>query len=197
MDAKVENKTEAKVEKKETWGEWAKGWYGFAKKAAETTLGDRNYKKVGTAAAAVGAVEVGKGILEGDIGEAVFGGAVTLGGVGLRVFGHRLFTNTVQLTELPVSAKVDPPKADEAPLTEEEEQQIADKLDISHNELARYKSLLDAKAADLAKGVKLDYTDLLSRSSKGQLNAKDRAKLDLLQKLAACEINAAREQLVS
>ena len=178
---------EKKIEKQETWGEWARSWIAFGKKAANTALGDKTHKKVGTAVALVGTGSAIKGALQGDFVEAGLGALTAAGGVGLRVFGHKLFE-----PELPTV--VLPPKVE---LKDGEETLVAEELGISVNQLAEYKNLLDAKADELAKKVKLNYTDLLERNSRGQLNGKDRTQLKLLQTLAACEINKAREALAS
>ena len=125
--------------------------------------------------------------MQGDYIEAGLGALAAVGGVGLRVFGHKLFENEVPTVVLPPKVELKPG----------EETLVAEELGISVNQLAEYKSLLDAKSDELAKQVKLSYTDLLERNSRGQLNAKDRTQLKLLQTLAACEINKAREALAS
>jgi len=180
----VENKVENKEAGEKTWGEWANGWIQAAKDLANAALGDENYKRVGTVAAAAGVVQTTKGVVEGDIGESIFGGALTAGGIGLRVFGHYLFPET-EITLTPPAANVKP----------EDEAKVAEELGISVHELAQYKDLHTAKASEIAKKIKLDYCDLLARSQKGQLGNKDRIRFQILQQLAAMEINAAKEEV--
>lgn len=178
---------EKKVEKKETWGEYFHSWVAFTKKAANTALGEKTHQKVGTGVALIGVGSTVKGVVQGDWVEAGLGALMATGGAGLRVFGHKLFE-----PELPTV--VLPPKVE---VTKDEESVVANELGISVDELSRYKNLLDAKADELAKQVKLSYTDLMERNSRGQLNGKGREQLKLLQQLAACEINKAREALAS